>query len=259
MKNFRLKFIGALVVCLFASSSAFAQGQTDEKGDFPMSGSLQLKNMHLWRGQQITNTFVGVADISVHDKNKMFSFGLWGGAGINGKYKEFDYYASFQKSGFKIAVWDIYNFSDGATYNNKKLFNYSAHETGHFIDVALSYTLPIKKLPVTVSWATVVFGRDRGAMNKKNLYSTYVSLDCPVLRNHFVDLDLGVAGAFALDPEKGSHANFYGKSNGIVNVNLTVSKDVKLGSYTLPISVMGMWNPENNDGNLQVCFNLFSF
>ncbi len=107
-----------IALCItLGSQESYAQ-----KSSFPIDFTLQVKNMHLWRGQQVTSAALGAIDLNIKDKKEMFTFGLWGGAGFNGKYKEFDYYLSFEKSGFSIAVWDIYNFSEDASYNNKEVF-----------------------------------------------------------------------------------------------------------------------------------------
>lgn len=253
MKKKYLIAITALFLCI--AGTIKAQENREYK---PVDFSLQLKNMHLWRGLQITNSAVTAVDLSLTDKTGSFKGGLWGGAGTNGEYKEFDYYFTFYKKGFTFSVWDIYNFSNGAKYNNSQAFNYNAKETGHFIDASIGYTLPAS-FPLNISWATVIFGRDRGSANEKNLYSSYVSLDYPVLRGGLVDVNLGIAGAFALSPEKGSDNHFYGKSPGIVNVNVVAAKTVHFGDYKVPVSVMGMWNPENNDANIQVALGLITF
>lgn len=252
MKYFKLTIL-ALSLCLLPSLSLLAQ---DEEKYTPVDFSLQLKNMHLWRGLQVTNTALGAVDLHLKDKSNSFTAGLWGGAGFTGDYKEFDYYMSYSKSGFTVALWDIYNFSKDATYNNRQVFNYSARDTGHFIDISVAYRFQ-GSFPLNISWATVIFGRDRGVLNEKNLYSTYVSMDYPVLRGGIVDVDLGVAGAFALNPEDGTDAHFYAKDAGIVNINVTVSKKLKFGNYTLPVSVMGMFNPANNEANLQIALDIF--
>jgi len=263
-KTFKLKDMRFLkkaclgVICILASSSLIAQDTYK-----PIDFSLQLKSNHLWRGLEVSDDVTLAADIRVKDKSNTVAFGLWGGSAITGDFKEFDYYFTFSKAGFTFALWDIYNFSPGASYNNHQAFNYKAHETGHFIDASVAYRFQ-GSFPLNISWATVIFGRDRGIHNEKNLYSTYVSMDYPVLRGKIVDLDLGIAGAFALSPEKGAdgkklHSHFYGKSAGIVNVNAVVSKVVKLGSYNLPVSVMALWNPEGNYTHMQVALNLINF
>lgn len=222
----------------------------------PVDFTFQVKNMHLWRGQEVTSAALGAVDLNASTKNKMFTLGVWGGAGFNGTYREFDYYVKFQKSGFSLEVWDIYNFSKDAPHQNDKIFNYSTRTTGRFIDIAAAYQFQ-GKLPIKLSWSTVVFGRDRGKNQEKQLYSTYVAAECPVLRHEIVNLDFGIAGAFALDKESDSKRNFYGDTAGIVNVSLTASKVLTIFNYKLPVAVTTMWNPEKNTGNIQVAFNLF--
>ncbi len=246
-----LKILSIAAVCFLSANVVSAQ-----KSESPVDFTFQLKNMHLWRGIQVTNEVVSDVDVHLKDKNNNWKVGVWGGAGVNGNFKEFDYYVSYANSGFTAAVWDVYNFSKGASYDNTNLFNYKAHTSGHFIDASIGYTLP-GSFPMSMSWATVIFGRDRGATNKQNLYSSYVSLSLPVLRNHDVDLDLGVSGAFAINPEKGTDANFYGDNAGITDISLTASKKVKLGNYTLPVAVTSAWNPVRKSGAIQVAFNIF--
>ena len=45
-------------------------GFSQELTDAPIDFSLQVKNMHLWRGQQVTNAALADVDIHVFDKNK---------------------------------------------------------------------------------------------------------------------------------------------------------------------------------------------
>lgn len=248
----KIKLFFLLTALLCMSVPSYSQDDIHTPVDF----SLQLKNMHLWRGLQVSNSALTAVDLNLSDKSNSFKVGIWGGASFDSKFREFDYYLSYSKNGFNVALWDIYNFSPDVEHNNRQVFNYSARETGHFIDLSVAYRLQ-GNFPLNVSWATVIFGRDRGSNNEQNLYSTYVSMDYPICRDKLVNLDLGVAGAFALNPEKGTNANFYAKSAGIVNINLTASKDVHFGSYTLPVSVMAMFNPANNEANIQLALNIF--
>lgn len=258
--------VSKYIVLALAMSILSLSLQAQNEKESPLGFGLQLKSMHLWRGLQVASEATAAVDVHISDKKNMFTAGIWGGAGFSGKFKEFDYYASFQHKGLQIALWDIYNFSEGASYNNTQVFNYNARETGHFVDLSVGYTFQ-GSFPLTVSWATVIFGRDRtialdgdaSLANQRNRYSTYVSLSYPVLKDKFIDLELGIAGAFALDPQKGTSANFYADNAGIVNVNFVVSKKLELGKYTLPVSVMGMWNPEGNNANIQIALDVLKF
>ncbi|MDR1160797.1 MAG: hypothetical protein LBK45_00505 [Tannerellaceae bacterium] len=248
-----------LWITLVISSPLIAQTATEYK---PVGGVLQLKNIHLWRGQEVTAEATLATDIYYTNKKQNLRLGLWGGAGVNGNFKEIDYYINYNVAGFTFALWDIYNFSTGATYNNRQAFNYKARETGHFVDLSVAYQFP-QKLPLRVYWATVLFGRDRGALNEKNRYSTFVELGYPVLSNKIVDLNVGIGGAFAMSKGKDisggkSDAHFYGDSPGIVSINLTLSKTFDIRGYKLPLSITPMWNPEKNYANIQVALQLLS-
>ena len=133
--------------------------------------------------------------------NGHLNAGLWGGTNTSGKYKEFDYHVSFMHQGFTLAVWDIFNFSPGASYDNKDFFNYDAHTTGRFLDVTARYNFAAlsAKVPLTLSWSTVVFGRDRGLTNDHNIYSTWVYGEYRVWQNKDWAVDSGLCVNFALN------------------------------------------------------------
>ncbi|MCC8034401.1 MAG: hypothetical protein LIO77_00500 [Rikenellaceae bacterium] len=258
------------VLCLFIASvigyAALAQTNEtyvhspleDYNADVyhPISLDVTLKSSHLWRGLEVSSSALAAMQTAYTDRSGQFTMGVWAGAAFNGKFKEFDYFLSYTYKGFNVAVWDIYNFSPGASYNIDDAFNYKARETGHFIDVQVNYTLQ-GNYPFQIGWATVVYGRDRGTDNRRNLYSTYVWTEMPIWRDGFVDLDGGIAGAFALKKQSGVKDIFYGKRAGIVNVNLTASKNVVLGNYVLPVSLTTMWNPVNNYTNVMLAVKIF--
>ncbi|MDR0574936.1 MAG: hypothetical protein LBG96_13085 [Tannerella sp.] len=235
--------------------------QTPAK-DRPIGGLLQFKNVHLWRGQEVTDEATFATDIYYTNKKQNLRIGLWGGAGMSGKFKEIDYYVSYKLKGFTFALWDIYNFSPEADYNNRQVFNYNARKTGHFIDLSITCRFQ-QKIPLKIYWATILFGRDRGILNDKNRYSTFVELSYPVVRNNIVNLDFGIAGAFALNKGNNVRGNkteshFYGDSPGIVSVNFIIFKTLDLWGYKLPISVTPVWNPEKNYANIQLALNFIS-
>lgn len=218
-----------------------------------IGGSIELSSMHLWRGQEVSDEVNLVTDVYFKTKGDAFRAGLWGGAGVNGNYKEFDYYASYTVKGLTFAVWDIYNFSPDATYNNRQAFNYKARETGHFIDVSVAYQMP-KSFPLKIYYSTIVFGRDRGPLNDNNKYSTFIQLDYPLLSYEGFSLNTSVAGAFSYKTK----ANFYGDTGGIVDIRLRLAKDITIAGYKLPIYVMPMWNPQASKMNMQFGVTLFS-
>jgi hypothetical protein len=240
-----------------AMLSAFPLAQAQ---DTPASGALdmhlQVKNMHLWRGYAVTESPMTALDVAYVCPSKNFKIGVWGGAGFNGDYREFDYYLAYNKGGFKFEVWDIFNFSPGMP---TKLFDYDQKTTSHFIDVTLGYQFG-KSFPLYLSASTIVYGRDLEPIASipprygDNRYSTYIHAEYPVYSGNGYDLKLYLGGAVAL---AGQTQNFYASKTNIVATGFVVSKNVTLGSYTLPVSATALWNPELNSGNIQLALNLF--
>lgn len=222
-----------------------------------------LQSMHLWRGMEVTDGLVLTTDLSLTDRHKHFRAGIWGGTNINGSYKEFNYYLSYTYRRLGVAVWDTYNFSPGADYNNSEFFNYKARETGRFIDATVSYTLS-EKYPLFVSWSTILYGRDRDVLNSQNRYSTFVYAEYPVWKNESWEVKPGIGAAFALAPGKSldgqrSTVHFYGEEAGIVHIALSTTYQLMLFQHPFPITMMALWNPQSDKGYLQIGIQLFSF
>ncbi|MGM9657279.1 MAG: hypothetical protein ACI3ZA_08935 [Alloprevotella sp.] len=243
----------AAMFAAFASALAVSA-----EGEYEAIGlKVNVANNHLWRGIEVSDGLVLTASLGIHDKKDRLHFGLWGGTNTSGKYKEMNYFAEMKHGGWKLALWDIYNFSPGAEYNNREYFNYSARSTGRFLDAILSYTFP-KKFPLTVSWSTVVFGRDRNETNSANKYSTFVYAEYPFTIKEKWRLLLGGGGAFALN-KAGSPSTFYSTRPGIVHVEMRLERTLKITKrYSLPLHVSAVWNPECNRAYLQIAATVLS-
>lgn len=249
--------IGRSLLCVLLAAFAFA----DSMAQVHLKANLQ--NMHLWRGMEVTDGAVLTTDLSVADRKNHFRAGIWGGTNTNGSYKEFNNYLSYSCRRFSVAVWDTYNFSPEADYNNKEFFNYKAKETGRFVDATLSYTVS-EKFPLFLSWSTILYGRDRDGMNARNRYSTFVYAEYPVFRNSLWKLKPGIGTAFAFSPGKNmdgasASANFYGDTAGVVHLSLTTIYNLIAFRRSFPITVLALWNPQSDKGYLQMGIQLLSF
>lgn len=210
-----------------------------------------LQNNHLWRGMEVADGCVIIADLGYTFAGGHATLGLWGGSDTQGKYKELNHYIALRAAGFELSAWDTYNFSPGAAYNNRQYFNYSARETGRFLNCTLNYRFQTAQFPLLLSWSTIMFGRDRSADNTRQKYSTFVYAEYPVCNKDGWQVDAGVGGAFALR-KAGDDTHFYGTTGGIVHTTLRVSRDLKLGSYTIPVHAMAMWNPQSQNAYFQI-------
>jgi len=244
----------------FLSLSLVAQ----EKSDSPLGLSLKLKKGSVWRGIEVNSGIVIDGRLELSTLDNSLSMGVSGVSSVDPQYKEFNYYASFEKSGFSVAIWDIFNYSDGNAldYNINDAFNYNASETGRFVDLELGYKFS-DAFPIKLSWATIIFGRDRDVINdegkKGNKYSTFVHASYPVVQDSKVNLDFGIGGAFAFRNASNSKSNFYGTTYGIVHINLSAHRDVEIGSYKLPISLNAVWNPQKQKTYFEMAFDIIRF
>ncbi len=242
----RLLLIFAFLAVTF--TSAFAEPRA----------SITMQNMHLWRGGEIADGFVVTTDVCYTDSLRRFKIGFWGGTNSTGDYKEFDYYVSVAiRPNLSVTIFDTYNFSTYATYNHHEFFNYKINDTGRFIDATVRYRLE-GDYPLALSWATVIFGRDRDEESSANRYSTFCSAEYPIYSVGQWRIDLGVGAAFALN-NIDDGANFYGSEAGVVETTLRVTNELQFRSYTLPVSVTAMWNPQSSQAYLQLSATVLAF
>jgi len=235
-----------------------------EKSESPLGLSVTLKNAHVWRGIEVTNSLLINSSLKISTFDDALSVGVAGNTTVEGTFKEFNHFISFEKSGFSIALWDIFNYSDGnaSDYNITDAYNYNASETGRFMDLELAYKLS-DAFPLTISYNTIIFGRDRGVIDKKgnigNRYSSFVHASYPIIKDTKLDLDFGVGGAFAYRNVSGSEKNFYGDTYGIVHINLNAHKDIIIGKYEIPFLFEAIWNPKSKKSHFVISLDIIRF
>lgn len=254
------KSLSVVLAVAFSCATAWAQkpSQVQEYVDF----DLELSNNHLWRGIEVSDGLVMCTDLAIHDKDNHFRIGLWGGTNISGDYKEFNFFGEIKASGWKVAFWDTYNFSPTADYNNREFFNYSAHSTGRFLDCILSYDFSHSspRLPLSLSWSTIIFGRDRWSDNSANRYSCYVSADYSLFKNSAWRFDAGIGGTFTLANRDGDRTTFYSDKPGIIHLQLRAQRNIQLTkTYCLPVFACAVFNPVMNRAFFQIGAQVFNF
>ncbi|SIR56211.1 MULTISPECIES: hypothetical protein [Chryseobacterium] len=217
--------------------------------------ALQLRNSHLWRGLEVSAGLIYTGDVHLDFEN--FYGGFWAGGNADGSYKEFNNYIGYKNKHLVLELWDIYNFSPDALYNNKEFFNYSAAETGRFWDLRSYYTIS-DQFPLILSWNTVVFGRDRNSKNTGNKYSSFVFGEYPVYKKENLEVRGRIGYGFALN-NRGEKNNFFAKDAGFNEISLIISKSFTIEGYKIPIGIWGMWNPVNNNAFLQFSVQAYSF
>ena len=244
------------LTCAFSASSKINIHET-----------LSLELFHLWRGLALAKTVAFSNDLSISDKNDHFFVGVCGSISVTGNYREFDYYISYNYKGLTLSLYDYFDFSPGIYDNPEayKIFNYNCHTTAHALDFCVDYFFG-EKVPLKLSWNTILWGADRG-LNKQGKevqrYSTYVEASYKVFENDMFIITPSIGAEFAFRPtvnDKGLYrATYYGNRAMINDIRLNVTYKLRIGSYDLPLTATCMWNPEDNKGYFGATATLVSF
>ncbi len=250
-----------LIVLVAVLSIQIGVAQESEVKDSPIDFSVDLKSNHLWRGLIITDKPM-VAVFSKLELNESGSFttGFWGGMSFSNEsdgtsYKEINYYIQYVESGFSIGLWNLFNTRNAS---NPNIWDYDKETTGHLLDLRTSYYFG-EDFPITLEADVLLYGSGDSQYNDlefEQRYSTYVQVSYPLIKDSRVNLD-GFAGVgFSLSGD----SHLYGDGDqdfDLVNVGLTASKTVALGSYHLPVSATTLWNPSLKFARVQLSMTLF--
>lgn len=239
------------------STLTFAQEETTKKVKFDITASMH--NQWFWRGYAVGPDPIVAAQASF--KYGGLEIGTWNGYGLAGIWKDTDIYVSYTfKSGFSIALWDIYNYSDYtaspgfAAYGNhtqSNYFDFTGDNTRHFFDLSIGYTLPDTNLSLFL--ATIVEGRDRNPDGSQR-YSSYFKAAYSFDAGNDVTVSPYASFGFALNSDNGS--TFWQWTNsavadandtGINEIGINVSKPVKISeTYSIKASGGVVGSPVNN-------------
>ena len=255
-----LRFVVVILAAVSFCTAVQAQEQSKVK-DY-VDWGLEIANNHLWRGIEVSDGLVMCTDLSIHDKAEHFKVGLWGGTNTSGDYKEFNFFGEVNYGGWKLALWDTYNFSPGADYNNQEFFNYSARTTGRFLDCILTYSFAqsTPQFPLTLSWSTILFGRDRWSDNSSNRYSCFVSAEYPLFRSEAWSFDACIGGTFTLSDRKGDSSTFYSDKAGLIHLQLRAEHRLQIAkNYSLPVFACAVFNPVMDCAFFQIGAKVFKF
>lgn len=251
-------FVVSVCMQLYFASLSYAQvvdirdSSVREEPASAFTINVDLKNSHLWRGFIVTNTPNISGSAQFTSKNRKLDVGLWSAAAFDGVYREFVVFANYRIGNFSINVFDSYN-NTGA--EQADYFNYDPASTIHFIDVNLSYHFS-KSFPLTVSFATIVAGRDTYISNTqqvRNRYSHYAQLEYKVFDKGNTNVVLYLGGTFSTL----TRSTFYSSKPSIVNTGLLLNQNIRIAKHDIPVFAQGMWNPEARAATLGLGIRLF--
>ena len=143
-----LRTMAVAAVCMLGATSVKAQEFTIQ-GDFVSS--------YVWRGiyQGGAASFQPTLGFSAGN----FSLTAWGSTSLSESNKEIDLTAAYKfgETGPVLSVATLWWDGQGAG----NYFHFKSGDTGHHFEAGLSYTLPVEKFPLSITWYTMFAGADR--------------------------------------------------------------------------------------------------
>ena len=248
MKSF-VKKVAALAVVFSMASSTLANAQ-EEDGKVSFSVQGDLVSSYIWRGfYQTGASFQPTLSLGVGN----FSLTAWGSTDFQGANstsmpaaKEIDLTAAytFGSAGPTLSVASLWWAGQGSC----RYFNFKSHETDHHFEAGLAYTLPIEKLPLSITWNFMFAGQDKDENGNQN-YSSYVELNFPFTVKG-VDRN-ATCGVLPYDAGITTYGGDVNSGFAVTNVSLKATKDIKItDSFSLPIFTQAIWNPRMEDAHL---------
>ena len=150
----------------------------------------------------------------------------------------------FYQTGPTLSVASLWWAGQGSC----RYFNFKSHETDHHFEAGLAYTLPIEKLPLSITWNFMFAGQDKDKNGNQN-YSSYVELNFPFTVKG-VDLN-ATCGVLPYDAGITTYGGDVNSGFAVTNVALKATKDIKItDSFSLPIFTQAIWNPRMEDAHL---------
>lgn len=221
----------------------------------PFDAHLHLKNMHIWRGGVVTPGVMMATSLEYLHPVEKLSVGIWGGAGFDGTYTEYTYYAVYRfNDRLYLEVVSHNNYSGREDYD---IFSYDKFTSPNFVDIAIGYTVS-GQFPLSVFCATILAGQAGdyeldAAGHATNSYSTYLELKHKFWQDKDMKFHLFAGGAFSFITQK----TFYSEKPNIINFGASFSKDITISSKKIPIEASAIWNPETKLGVLQLDISIF--
>ena len=279
-RSFRQKLIlrGLTFVLLLSFSAIHAQdvnastAKTAIEDNYqPFTVGLHLKNMHTWHGFVVTPSPMFATNLEYNTRNKKFTFGLWGGVGFSGD-DVLDKNGERVNANYKeLSIYTVYRFSDkffveAVSHNNYTgveergdvlhYWSYNKEQGYNFVDLNFGYQV---SKSTSLYLATILAGQSgdyevQSDGSLKDSYTHYLEVKSKVWEKEGSSLSLFAGGAWSFTTDK----TFYTEGRGnLINIGAVATRKVKIGTYTLPVEVTAMWNPEKEKAVLQVDLALF--
>lgn len=224
----RFRFVAFVVLAVWMSAGFLCASEPPKGAWQP---SLEISTKHVWRGLEFGTSPVLFPALTYTRGD--FSAYAMGGYATNGSHQEVDFGVSYTFKNWTLGLNDYYYPSQVGEVDN--YFDFSNSKSRHWGEVYVTYTG--SKIPFWATLTTFVYGTDK-LDNGNNAYSTYLELGYTQRITDESNLTL-IGG---LSPNRGFYTG-YQSTFAWPTLTLKYSHDIKIGSYTLPVSASWLFNP----------------
>lgn len=246
-----MKKISLIVILSLTIFAAKSQDSAVVKKS-PFSMNADIMSRYIWRGLNLggnTSSIQPAMKYSFGNEKHAFSVGAWGAYSMGGnQFQEADLSLTYTCNElFTVGVTDYFFPADDGS--SVRYGNYKENESGHLYEGMVSFN-GTEKIPFTLLFAMNFYGLDAHKLNADGtdgglFYSKYVELGYKKVYDDMT-LNCFIGGTLDKPNRDRGEMGFYGnKSNGIVNIGLKLSKEIKISDkYALPIQTQLIVNPE---------------
>lgn len=229
IKILRRATLKLVLLALGLSTSSVIAFATEEDKAPHWRASLELSSKHVWRGVEFGNSPILFPQMSY--TNRGFVAYAMGGYATNGSHQEVDFGVSYTLRTLTLGVNDYYYPSSVGASDT--YFDYS-QRSKHWVELYATYQHP--KVPFWCMLSSFVYGPDR--YGDRRAYSTYLELGYVYALDEQRSLTLSAG----FSPNR-SFYNGYELASSWSSLVFKYTQQIRIGSYTLPISASYIFNP----------------
>lgn len=223
-----LRFLAFALFSVWVSMGCLLASEPNKGG---WQASLEISTKHVWRGLEFGSSPILFPGLTY--RHGGFSAYAMGGYATNASHQEVDFGVSYSFKNWTLGLNDYYypsNVGESDSY-----FNYNRQQSKHWVELYATYSGT--KLPIWMTLTTFVYGADKQPSGKQ-AYSTY----CELGYIHQINPQSSLSAIAGFSPNK-SFYSAYDSYFAWTTFTLRYSHDVRIGSYTLPVSVSYLFNP----------------
>lgn len=239
MKKNANRLLSGIALTFFLLMPGWSAAQTEA----PISTGVDLMSRYVWRGKNLGGSSPSIQPGLEYSAGS-FTIGTWGAFSMSDglTVQETDLFLSYTYKEMVSLTLTDYFLPDEALDNNH-YFDFEEDSTGHMMEASMSFN-GTEKIPFTLLAAVNFWGADARKADGKKQFSTYLELG---FNGSCHEMDYNVFMGFtptSPDKEK-EETGFYGTSAGIINLGVTVSKEIKItDNFSLPVSTSLIVNPQ---------------